>query len=74
MDAFPDAKPVPERMMMWLLIAAVALVLVLRLVRRRRTLFTVLPSDSISTIHVEMTRKHTAKTKAALESATESLR
>jgi hypothetical protein len=60
--------------MMWLLLAGVALVFVLRLARRRHTLFTVLPSDSISTIHVAMTRKHTAKTKAALDAATEALR
>jgi hypothetical protein len=60
--------------MKWLLLAGVSLAFALRLARRRRTLVTVLPSDSISTIHVAMTRKHTARTKAALEAATEALR
>jgi len=60
--------------MVWLLLAGIALVVVFRFARRRRTLFTVLPSMSISTIHVEMARKHTAKTRAALEAATEALR
>jgi hypothetical protein len=60
--------------MLWLLLAGVTLVFVLRLARRRHTLFTVLPSDSISTIHMAMARKHTAKAKAALDAATEALR
>lgn len=60
--------------MIWLLLTGVALVVVLRLARRRHTVLTVLPSDSISTIHVAMTRKHTAKTKAALDAATKALR
>jgi len=58
---------------MWLLLAGLAFFFVLRLARRRRTLFTVLPSESISTIHVEMTRKHTAKKRAALAAATATL-
>jgi hypothetical protein len=59
--------------MAWLLLVGIAFVVVFRFARRRRTLFTVLPSESISTIHVEMTRKHTAKTRAALEAATAAL-
>jgi hypothetical protein len=60
--------------MAWVLLGGVAFALVLRLVRRRRTLFTVLPSESISTIHVEMSKKHSAKTRAALDAATSALR
>ncbi len=60
--------------MMWLLLAALASALALRFARRRRTLFTVLPSESISTIHVSMSNKQTARTRAALAAATAALR
>lgn len=60
--------------MAWALLAGVAFVLVLRFARRRRKLFTVLPSESISTIHLEMTKKQSAKTRAALDAATAALR
>ncbi len=59
--------------MMWLL-AALASGFALRFGRRRRVLFTVLPSESISTIHVQMSKRQTAKTRAALEAATATLR
>jgi hypothetical protein len=59
--------------MTWLL-AGIAFVVVLRFARRRRTLFTVLPSESISTIHVELSKRQTAKKRAALEAATDALR
>jgi hypothetical protein len=58
----------------WLLLAAVGFALVFRLARRRRSLFVVSPSESISTLHVAMSRKQTAKTRAALEAATGALR
>ena len=60
--------------MAWLLLVGIAFVVVLRFARRRRTLFTVLPSESISTIHVELSKRQTAKKRAALEAATEALR
>ena len=60
--------------MAWLLLAGIAFVVVLRFARRRRTLFTVLPSESISTIHVELSKRQTAKKRAALEAATDALR
>ena len=60
--------------MAWLLLAGIAFVVVLRFARRRRTLFTVLPSESISTIHVELSNRQTAKKRAAPEAATEELR
>jgi hypothetical protein len=60
--------------MVWMLFGAVVFVLVIRLARRRRRLFTVSSSDSISTIHLEMTKKQTAKTRAALDAATAALR
>ena len=60
--------------MAWLLLVGIAFVVVLRFVRRRRTLFTVLPSESISTIHVELSKRQTAKKRAALEAATDALR
>jgi hypothetical protein len=60
--------------MTWLLLVGVAFVVVFRLARRRRALFTVSPSESISTLHVDLTRKRTAKTRAALDAATAALR
>ena len=60
--------------MAWLALAALAIVLVLRFSRRRRTLFTVLPFESISTIHLEMSKRQTAKKRAALDAATAALR
>jgi len=60
--------------MAWLLLAGVAFALVLRFARRRRTLFTVLPSGSVSTIPLEMSKRQTAKTRAALDAATAALR
>ena len=60
----------------WVLLAGLAFAsaFVLRFARRRRALFTVLPSESISTIHVEMTKRQNAKKRAALDAATAALR
>jgi hypothetical protein len=55
------------------LVAALAFAMVVHLVRRRRSTFTIAPSEAISTFHVG-NRKHTAKTKAALAAATATLR
>jgi hypothetical protein len=60
--------------MTWFLLGGVALVLAVRVLRRRRALFTVLPSESISTMHLAMSKRHSAKTRAALDVATEALR
>ncbi len=57
----------------WVLLAiAVAVLLVPRLVRRRE-LFTVSPSEPISTMYLEMSKRRT-ETKAALQAANELLR
>jgi hypothetical protein len=60
--------------MAWLLLAGIAFVLVLLFARRRRRLFIVSPSDVISTAHVEMWRRQSAKKRAALAAATAALR
>jgi len=60
--------------MAWLALAALAIVAVLRFSRRRRALFTVLPSESISTIHMGMSKKQTSRKRAALDAATAALR
>lgn len=58
----------------WLLFAGVAFAVLLRVVRRRRALFTVSPTEPISTVHIERSKKQTAKERAALEAATATLR
>ena len=60
--------------MIWFIVGVVVLGLAVRLLRRRRALFMVLPSESISTMHLEMSKRHSAKTRAALDVATEALR
>lgn len=60
--------------MAWLLLTGIVIVLALRLARRRRSRFMVLPSESISTIHVELSKRQPARTRAALEAATATLR
>jgi hypothetical protein len=60
--------------MTWVLLAGFVLVVVLVVrFRRRRKLFTVLRCEPISTMHTEMSRRHTKKTRAALEAATAEL-
>jgi len=60
--------------MAWILLGVVALALAVRFAKHRRTLVTVLRSESIFTIHVEMAKKQTPRRKAALDAATEVLR
>ena len=60
--------------MVWLLFVAVILVVVVRVASRRRAVFEISRSESISTVHLERSRRHDAKTKAALDAATSSLR
>jgi hypothetical protein len=57
-----------------ILLAGVVFAFVLRFAKRRRARFTVLPSESISTIHLEMSKRQTAKTRAALDAASAALR
>lgn len=60
--------------MAWLLLAGLAVAVVLRFARRRSAMVKVSPTASISTLHVGMSRRQSAKTKAALEAATGALR
>jgi hypothetical protein len=60
-----------EDMMLWTLVAVPAAFLVFpRLARGRRGRRALLPFDPISTLQVEMLRKQSRKTKAALDAAT----
>lgn len=59
--------------MMWFLLAAVALAIVVRVARRSRR-FAVSPSFPISTFHMDLSRRQTRKTKAALDAASSTLR
>jgi hypothetical protein len=58
----------------WLLLALLVFAVTVPLARRRRMLFTVSPSESISTMHLELSKRQTAKTRAALDAATAALR
>jgi hypothetical protein len=60
--------------MVGLLLAGLLVVVVLRIWRRRHALITVLPSESISSAHPQIWRKHTSKKQAALDAATGVLR
>ena len=60
--------------MTWWVLGSVVLAFVLRFARRRRAPFMVLPSQSVSTVHVGLSRRQTAKTRAALAAATAALR
>ena len=60
--------------MTWFLLAAVALALVVRFARHRHRRFVVSHSQPISTLHVNLSRKQSIKTKAALDAASSTLR
>jgi hypothetical protein len=60
--------------MAWVLVAGLAFVVVLHFARRRRTQFTIAPSESIATLHVGISKRQTAKTRSALAAATAVLR
>jgi hypothetical protein len=59
--------------MAWLPVAGLAFFILFRLVRRRRKVYMALPSQPFSTIRVQVSKKHTAKTRAALEAASSTL-
>ena len=61
--------------MLWVLVGVLVLAFVLqRAGRRRRGVIDVVPSEPISPIHLELSRKRTGDTKAALDAASELLR
>ncbi len=61
--------------MLWVLVAvSISGVVLLLLGRRRRELIDVVASEPISPIHLELSKKRTGDTKAALDAATELLR
>ena len=60
--------------MTWLLLGGAAFALSIHLAKRRRRLIAVLRSDAMSMTHGEMSRKQSAKVRAALDAATSVLR
>ena len=60
--------------MAWLPFAGLALLVVFLFARRRRAQLEIGRSEPISTLHLAMSRKRTAKVRAALEAATSDLR
>ncbi len=61
--------------MLWVLVGAlVSSFVLLRLTRRRREVVDVVASEPISPIHLELSKKRTGDTKAALDAASELLR
>lgn len=61
--------------MLWVLVGVlVSGFVLLRLARRRREVVDVVASEPISPIHLELSKKRTGDTKAALDAASELLR
>jgi hypothetical protein len=60
--------------MAWLLLGGLALVVVLRFARRRRKFSNVGPSQSLGPLNVALSKRQTAKKRAALDAATAALR
>lgn len=60
--------------MTWFLLAAVTALFAARLARRRHRRFPISQSDAVSTLHMDMSRKHTKETRAALDAASSTLR
>ncbi len=61
-------------MWFWLAAIAIALAVVARLGRRRSRRVAVFPSHPVSTLHVDMSRKRSRRTKDALDAASSTLR
>jgi hypothetical protein len=72
----PLQPPVSGRLraMRWLVLVLVLAAVLARLVRRRREVVLVSPSETISTLHTGRSKKTTKETKAALDAATRLLR
>ncbi|MFL5264766.1 MAG: hypothetical protein ACJ79R_02400 [Anaeromyxobacteraceae bacterium] len=62
------------RVMSWVVLGVIVFAVIVRLAKRRRAQFTMLPSEPLSTMHLQMAKKHTSRTRAALDAATSSLR
>lgn len=60
--------------MMWFLLAAFVLAVVARFGRQRSRRVAVFPSHPVSTLHVDMSRKRSRRTKDALDAASSTLR
>lgn len=60
--------------MTWFLLAAIALAVVVRFGRQRHRRVAVFPSHPVSTLHVDMSRKQSKRTKDALDAASSTLR
>lgn len=63
-----------DHVMKWLLLAVVVLAFAVRFARNRHRRFAVSPSDPVSTLHLDMSRKQSRETKAALDAASSTLR
>lgn len=59
---------------LWLLLVPLLVIAVGGLMRRRRKVVSISPSETLSTLHTERSRKTTKETKAALDAATRMLR
>jgi hypothetical protein len=60
--------------MAWVVLAVVVLASAVVFARRRRRIVMLPASETISTMHMELSKRRTAKTRAALEAATLELR
>jgi hypothetical protein len=60
--------------MTWFLLAAVSVIFLVRLVRRRPRRFAVSRSDAVSTLHMDMSKKQSKNTRDALDAASSTLR
>ncbi len=60
--------------MKWFLLAGLILAIAARLARHRQRRFTVSRSDPVSTLHMDMSKKQSKKTRAALDAASSDLR
>jgi hypothetical protein len=60
--------------MIWLLLAVAAVALVVLVFARRRDVVTMSPSEPISTLNLERSRRTTEEKKAALKAANQMLR
>jgi hypothetical protein len=60
--------------MTWLMLAAVVVAVVVRVGARRNRRFAVSPSYRISTLHMDLSKRQTRKTRDALDAASSTLR
>ncbi len=60
--------------MKWFLLATIAFAFIVRFGRLRHRRVAVFPSSPVSTLHVDMSRKRSRRTKDALDAASSTLR